>query len=429
MANGRPRPRRAAARVPDAQDTGPERTMTDHAHTGYPQPPASPKAPPRTNILYSERFRAILYQVVLIGVVIGIGFFLVSNTLYNLSQRGINSGYGFLDTRAGFDIGEAMIAYSNNDTYGRALVVGILNTIKVAVIGIVLATIVGVVMGIARLSTNWLVARFASLYVEVMRNIPLLLQLFFWYGLLINILPRPRDSWNPLPGVFISNRGVKHPIMAEHPVWIWVLVALALGAVAAVLYARWANRRQEATGRRPPVFWPSLGIIVGAGAAVWLLGGAPTGINAPVLQGFNFVGGSTVSPEFLALLLGLVIYTGAFIAEIVRSGIQAVNYGQTEAAKAVGLNPSNTLRLVILPQALRVIIPPVTSQYLNLTKNSSLAIAIGYPDLVSVGNTALNQSGQAIEIIAIFMAVYLTLSLLTSVFMNWYNGRIALVER
>ncbi|MBV6656353.1 MAG: amino acid ABC transporter permease [Devosiaceae bacterium] len=404
--------------------------MTDHAHTGFPQPPApEAKAPPRTNLLYSEKFRAIIYQVVLIGVVIGVGFFLVSNTLTNLAERGINSGYDFLDVRAGFDIGEAMIEYTNDDTYGRALLVGILNTIKVAFVGIVLASIVGVIMGIARLSSNWLVAKFASFYVEVMRNIPLLLQLFFWYGVIIATLPRPRDSWTLLPGVFLSNRGLKYPVMAEDPIWIWVLVAMAAGAVGAYLFARWATKRQEETGVRPPVFWPALGIIVGAGAAMWLIGGAPTAINAPELRGFNFRGGATISPEFLALLLGLVIYTGAFIAEIVRSGIQAVNYGQTEAAKAVGLNPNHTLRLVVLPQALRVIIPPVTSQYLNLTKNSSLAIAIGYPDLVAVGNTALNQSGQAIEIISIFMIVYLSLSLLTSVFMNWYNGRIALTER
>ena len=406
--------------------------MTDHAHTGMGSPGPSaprPKAPPKSNLIYSEKFRAIVYQVVLIAVVIGIGFFLVSNTLSNLAQRGIQSGYGFLDLRAGFDIGEAMIEYSNNDTYGRALVVGIMNTMKVAFLGIILATIVGVIVGIARLSTNWLVARLASVYVEVLRNIPLLLHLFFFYGLLINILPRPRDSWTLLPGVFLSNRGLKYPVMADHPIWLWVVIAMLVGAVAAYLYARWADKKQAATGVRPKTLLPSIGFIFGFGILAWVIGGMPTEVNAPELRGFNFAGGQSLSPEFLALLLGLTIYTSAFIAEIVRSGIQAVNYGQTEAAKAVGLNPGNTLRLVILPQALRVIIPPITSQYLNLTKNSSLAIAIGYPDLVSVGQTALNQSGQAIEIISIWMIVYLSLSLLTSVFMNWYNGRIALTER
>ncbi len=404
--------------------------MTDHAHTGIPTPPApEAKAAPKDNIFYSEKFRAILYQVVLIAVVIFIGFFLVSNTLANLAARGIQSGYGFLDVRAGFDIGEALIEYTNDDTYGRALLVGILNTVKVAFFGIILATIVGVIMGIARLSTNFLVARFASVYVEFLRNIPLLLHLFFIYGLLINILPRPRDSWTPLPGVFMSNRGLKYPVMADDPIWIWVLIAMLVGAIGAYLLARRADRIQADTGQRPKTLLPSLGLIFGAGIAVWLIGGAPTAVNSPELRGFNFQGGQSLSPEFLALLLGLTIYTSAFIAEIVRSGIQAVNYGQTEAAKAVGLNPGSTLRLVVLPQALRVIIPPITSQYLNLTKNSSLAIAIGYPDLVSVGNTALNQSGQAIEIIAVFMTVYLSLSLITSLFMNWYNGRIALTER
>lgn len=412
--------------------------MTDHAHSGSPAKtttgapaPRTPKtkAAPRENLFYSEKFRAILYQVLLIGVVIAVGFFLVSNTLNNLAQRGIQTGYGFLDVRSGFDVSEAMIDYTADSSYGRAVLVGILNTIKVAAFGIILATILGVIMGIARLSTNWLVARFASIYVEVMRNIPLLLQLFFWYGLVISLFPRPRDALNPLPGVFFSNRGVKYPVMAEHPIWIWVMLAMLAGAVGAYLYARWADRKQEATGLRPRTLLPTLGMIFGSGVIVWLIGGAPSEVNMPVLQGFNFQGGQTVSPEFIALLLGLVVYTGAFIAEIVRSGIQAVSYGQTEAAKAVGLNPSHTLRLIILPQALRVILPPVTSQYLNLTKNSSLAIAIGYPDLVSIGNTTLNQSGQAIEMISIMMAVYLTLSLLTSAFMNWYNGRIALTER
>lgn len=410
--------------------------MTDHAHSSVGTPGRNvgpsdpkPKAAPKTNLFYSEKFRSIVYQVVLIGVVIGIGFFLVSNTLSNLAARGIQSGYGFLDIRAGFDVSEAMIAYTSDSSYGRALLVGVLNTIKIAFIGIILATILGVVMGIARLSSNWLVAKFASAYVEVMRNIPLLLQLFFWYGLVIGLLPRPRDSWTPLPGVFMSNRGIKYPVMADHPIWIWVMLAMLAGAIVAYLYARRADAIQAKTGVRPRTLLPSLVFILGGAFIVWLIGGAPTQVNAPELQGFNFSGGATISPEFLALLLGLVIYTGAFIAEIVRSGIQAVSYGQTEAAKAVGLNPGDTLRLVVLPQALRVIIPPVTSQYLNLTKNSSLAIAIGYPDLVAIGNTALNQSGQAIEIISIWMIVYLSLSLLTSVFMNWYNGRIALTER
>ncbi|MEM6382201.1 MAG: amino acid ABC transporter permease [Pseudomonadota bacterium] len=406
--------------------------MTDHAHTGVGTPgPSGPsgKAQPKSSLIYSEKFRAVIYQVVLIVTVVAIGYYLYSNTLANLAARGIQSGFGFLDVRAGFDINDSLIEYSNNSTYGQAFLVGILNTIRVAFFGIILATVLGVIMGIARLSTNWMVNKFASIYVEVLRNIPLLLHLFFLYGLLINVLPRPRDSWVLGPSIFFSNRGLKVPVMADHPIWMWVFIAMLAGAVAAYLYARRADRIQAATGNRPPTFLPSLGLIFGFGVLVWLVGGAPTEVNAPELRGFNFQGGATLRAEFLALLLGLVIYTSAFIAEIVRSGIQAVNYGQTEAAKAVGLNPGQNLRLVILPQALRVIIPPITSQYLNLTKNSSLAIAIGYPELVAVGQTALNQSGQAIEVVGIWMAVYVTLSLLTSVFMNWYNGRIALTER
>ncbi len=409
--------------------------MTDHAHSGLsgpsaPQPRApQPKATSSDNIFYSEKFRAALYQIVLIATVVFIGYYLFTNTLANLAERGIQSGFDFLDVRAGFDINDSLIEYSNNETYGRAFLVGILNTIRVAFFGIILATILGVIMGIARLSSNWLVAKFASIYVEVLRNIPLLLHLFFIYGVLIATLPRPRDSWILGPSVFFSNRGLKFPIMAEHPIWIWVFLAMLAGAIAAYLYARRADRIQAETGNRPSTLLPSLGLIFGFGIAAWLIGGAPTEVNAPELSGFNFEGGATLRAEFIALLLGLVIYTSAFIAEIVRSGIQAVSYGQTEAAKAVGLNPGDTLRLVVLPQALRVIIPPITSQYLNLTKNSSLAIAIGYPELVAVGQTALNQSGQAIEVVAIWMAVYVTLSLLTSIFMNWYNGRIALTER
>lgn len=378
---------------------------------------------------YNEQFRSILYQVVLIATVVGIGLFLVSNTLHNLAVRGIATGFGYLSGESGFPISEALISHAATSSYGRALVVGILNTIKIAVVGIILASLLGTIVGIARLSSNWLVAKLASTYVEVIRNIPLLLQLFVWYGIVTAVLPSPRQALQPLPSVFLSNRGFKIPIMAEHPIWVWVVLAFFVALVACWFIGRWADRKQADTGKRPSVLLINIGTIIGLPLLVWLIGGAPTQVDAPVLKGFNFSGGATMTPEYVALLIGLVTYTSSFIAEIVRSGIQAVNYGQTEASKALGLSPGQTLRLVILPQSLRVIIPPVTSQYLNLTKNSSLAVAIGYPDLVSVTNTTLNQTGQAIEAIAIMMTVYLVLSLATSAFMNWYNTRIALVER
>ena len=298
-----------------------------------------------------------------------------------------------------------------------------------AINGIVLATLLGTIVGVARLSSNWLVAKLATVYVEALRNIPLLLQLFFWYALITVSLPGPRQALNPLAGVFLSNRGLMFPIPASDPVFPAMGIAFLVGIVGAVLVDRWAVKRQAATGQQFPVFSAAAGLILGLPILVWLFGGAPTEMDMPALRGFNFRGGLTLSPEFAALLFGLTLYTATFIAEIVRGGIVAVPHGQTEASEALGLKRSWTLRLVVLPQALRIIIPPTTSQYLNLTKNSSLAVAIGYPDLVSIGNTTLNQTGQAIEAISIFMAVYLFLSLAISMFMNWYNTRIALVER
>jgi general L-amino acid transport system permease protein len=355
-------------------------------------------------------------------------WFLVSNTLHNLAVRHIATGFGFLGREAGFAIGETPIDYTPANTYGRAIAVGLLNTLRVTVIGLVLSTIWGTVVGIARLSRNWLVARLATVYVEVMRNIPLLLQLFFWYALITENMPGPRQAHQPLPGVFISNRGLKMPALRGDAL-DWMLGGLALAIVAILVLAHWGNKRREATGRIFPLVRVAIGLLVALPVLGWLISGASLTLDEPVLRGFNFVGGITLSPEFAALLAGLVIYTSAFIAEVVRSGIQAVNTGQWEAAGSLGLRRSLTLRLVVLPQALRVIVPPMTSQYLNLTKNSSLAVAIGYPDIVSVVNTTLNQTGQAIEGILIIMAAYLTVSLTISIFMNWYNKRIALVER
>jgi general L-amino acid transport system permease protein len=391
--------------------------------------PKVPLAAPKRSLSWNEPgVRAVVYQIVALTLVGWVVWFLVSNTLHNLQVRNISTGFGFLDREAGFAIGESIIAYNPADTYGRAIFVGIVNTLRVAVLGIILATILGTLIGIGRLSKNWLLSRVCSAYIEVMRNVPLLLQLFFWYALITENMPGPRQAYNPLPGVFISNRGLKVPGL-EGTSMDWILVALVLAIVGTVLLAHWARKRQEATGQIFPLGRVALGLFIGLPIIGWLISGASLTLSMPVLKGFNFVGGISMSPEFSALLAGLVIYTAAFVAEVVRSGIQSVNKGQWEAADSLGLSKARVLRLVVLPQALRVIVPPMTSQYLNLTKNSSLAVAIGYPDIVAVVNTTMNQTGQAIEGILIIMAAYLTVSLSISVFMNLYNKRIALVER
>jgi general L-amino acid transport system permease protein len=346
-----------------------------------------------------------------------------------VERQSIATGFGFLEKEASFEIGESLISYSAADSYARALWVGVLNTLKVSFIGIVLTVLLGTFIGIARLSTNWLVSRLAAVYIEVLQDIPVLLQLFFWYAFFYEMLPSPRQALNPVSGVFLSNRGLMMAVPAEHPAWGYMGWALLLACGLVWLLRRWARQRQARTGRGFPVLWAGLGLIVGLPLLTWALGGAPTEMDVPHLAGFNFKGGIAISPEFAALLFGLVLYTAAFVAEIVRAGIQSVSKGQTEAANSLGLRPGLVLNLVVLPQALRVIIPPLTSQMLNLTKNSSLAVAIGYPDFVSVANTTINQTGQAIEGVAMIMIVYLGFSLLTSAFMNWYNKKIALVER
>jgi len=377
----------------------------------------------------SERQRGILYQVLLLAIVVGVGWYLVSNTLHNLSSRQIQVGFGFLGKEAGFEIAEKHIAYEASDSYGRAFLVGMVNTLLVAALGIVVATVLGTLLGVARLSSNWLIARLASAYVEVMRNVPLLLQLFVWYGLFTELLPGVREAIDVGGWLFVSQRGFRFAWPAPHAAWAACGWALLAGVALAAAWARLASRHQAATGVRRPTGLPSLALVVGLPVLAWAAYGAPTAVEVPVLEGFDFQGGRVVSPEFMALLIGLSTYTAAFIAEVVRAGILAVPRGQGEAAMALGLTPGQRLRLITLPQALRVIIPPMTSQYLNLTKNSSLAVAIGYPDLVAVANTTMNQTGQAIEAIAILMAVYLTISLLISLLMNAYNNRVRLVER
>ncbi|MBB5695109.1 amino acid ABC transporter permease [Muricoccus pecuniae] len=389
------------------------------------------RTPPKRQLRLSwadERIRAIVWQVLIVGAVVGIVWWLVRNTQHNLEVRRIATGFGFLQREAGLPIGEHLIEYTPASTYLRALTVGVLNTLKVAVIGIVLATVLGTVIGIARLSKNWLLAKVSAVYVEVIRDVPLLLQLLFWYTILQG-LPAPRQALNPVAGVFLSNRGLRLPFLDWEAGHSWALLAFVAGCFATWFYARTMRRRRMQDGQPRPIWPAALGFLIGLPVVAWWLGGAPTGVEWPALRGFNFQGGMTISPEYFALLIGLTTYTAGFIAEIVRAGILAVSQGQWEAAQALGLRPGTVLRQVVLPQALRVIVPPMTSQYLNLTKNSSLAVAIGYQDIVSIANTTLNQTGQAIEGIAIIMLVYLTISLSISLFMNWYNSRIALVER
>lgn len=372
---------------------------------------------------------SILYQVLSVLVVALLSYYLISNTLNNLERQSISTGFGFVEKESSFEIGESLIRYSAADTYGRALVVGFLNTLIVSFIGIILTVILGTILGIARLSTNWLVSRLSAIYIEVFQDIPILLQLFFWYAFFYEMLPSPRQAFHPINGVFLCNRGLIFGIPQWHPAFKFMALALVIGIVIVLVLRKWAKDRQAATGQIFPLVRVSLGLIIGLPLLAWLTTGMPMQMNMPELKGFNFKGGISVSPEFTALLLGLVLYTAAFVAEVVRAGIQSVSKGQTEAALSIGLKPTQVLNLVILPQALRVIIPPLTSQMLNLTKNSSLAVAIGYPDFVSVAGTTINQTGQAIEGVALIMIVYLVFSLSTSAFMNWYNKKIALVER
>ena len=387
----------------------------------------------RVSLLYDPTARSIFFQALVLVVVIALVYFGVSNAARNLREAGIASGFGFLDARAGFDIGQTLIQYTNDSNYFRAFLVGLLNTLVVAAIGIVLATVIGFVVGLGRLSHNWLVQKIATVYVEVLRNIPLLLQLLFWYKAVLSILPSPRASGLEAGqeiAFTINNRGLYIPRIIPEDGASLVLYAAILALIAWFVIGNWAKKRQIATGQQFPVFLTGMGLLIGLPLLAALVTGIPFSTEYASLQGFNMGGGWVIQPEFMALLLGLSLYTAAFIAEIVRAGILAVSRGQTEASFALGLRPGHTNRLVIIPQAMRVIIPPLTSQYLNLTKNSSLAVAIGYPELVSVfGGTVLNQTGQAVEVLAITMGVYLTISLLTSAFMNWFNSKVALVER
>ena len=385
---------------------------------------------PKESVWQNPAIRSVVFQFILIFLVVGTGYYFFNNALNNLERQGIASGFDFLKDPAGFDIIMHLVDYNEQSSYFTAFIVGLLNTLILAFLGIIFATMLGFIIGIARLSKNFILNKIAAAYIETFRNIPLLLQIFFWYFAILRHLPHPRHSITPIENIFINIRGIyiPSPIPKDiYDIFFWITCGLI---IIAIIWARYAKIKQINTGKQLPVFWPTiLGFIFILGLLRLILG-SPFNWEYPVLRGFNFTGGIVIIPELIAMIVALSIYTASFLAEMVRAGILAVNYGQTEAAYSLGLSRNRTMSLVIIPQALRVIIPPLTSQYLNLTKNSSLAAAIAYPDLVSVfAGTVLNQTGQAIEVIGITMTIYLSISLIISMFMNWYNKRIALVER
>ncbi|GBD47330.1 amino acid ABC transporter permease [Methylopila sp. Yamaguchi] len=393
--------------------------------------PAPAARPQSTSSIWNDaRFRGNVAQIVVVAVVALLLGAMIWNAQENLSNQRIASGFGFLNQTAGFGLNQTLIPYNESSSYGRALLVAILNTLLVAVVGIVFATILGFLVGVGRLSKNWMVRKVCTVYVEVTRNLPLLFHILFWYLAVLAAMPAARNSYSIFGEVFINNRGVYIPRIVFGEGSHVGFIAFAIAVVCVIVLNKWATARREKTGQQFPVFWTSVALLVGLPFVGFALVGFPLTLETPVLKGFNFVGGSRLLPEFAALVVALSIYTGGFIAEIVRAGIKAVSHGQSEAAASLGLKPNLSTRLVVIPQAMRVMIPPLTSQYLNLTKNSSLAAFIGYPELVQVfAGTTLNQTGQAIEIIAITMGCYLVISLVTSLFMNWYNRRVALIER
>jgi general L-amino acid transport system permease protein len=390
----------------------------------------APRTPPKKRdwSWRSQAFRGLLYQIIAVVIIGSVAWWLASNTAENMRVRGIKSGFDFLTQPAGFDIGESLTAFDSNDPYWKAFLIGVSNTLRVAIIGIIATTILGTLIGVGRFSRNGLVRGLCQAYVELFRNVPVLLQLLMWYLLFTEFLPDIADA-KQLGPFFLSKGGFTFPA----PVWatghLWALFGLIAGGIAAWFYRGKAQQKFEATGQLSSMFWVPVGIVLVGGVLGWLAGGMPSEFKYPSKGEFAIEGGGALTPEFMAVLLGLTLYTAAFVAEVVRSGIQSVARGQSEAAQALGLAKGQEMQKVLLPQALRVIIPPMTNQFLNLTKNSSLAVAIGYPDVVSISNTALNQTGRAVECIALIMAVYLTTSLLTSFFMNWYNAKSAIKER
>ena len=386
---------------------------------------------PSNPVFWNDPFyRSIFVQFVAFVLVVFAGKYLFDNTIENMARQGIASGFGFLGTTSGFDVTSSLIEYDSSSSYGRAFWVGLLNTLLVSGVSIFFATVIGFTVGIARLSNNWLVAKIATIYIEVLRNIPLLLQIFFWYFAVLRPLPSPRESIEMFNSIFVNNRGLYLPSPNFEDGSMWILIAFIVAIVSVIFMSRWSKRRHDDEGKEFPLFSTSIAILISLPLLALIGTGFPVTWDMPALQGFNFQGGMVVIPEFVALSIALSTYTAAFIAEVVRAGIQSVSTGQTEAASALGLKTGQVLRFVTIPQALRVIIPPLTNQYLNLAKNSSLAAAIAYPDLVLIfAGTVLMQTGQAVEIIFITMAMYLLMSLVISLFMNWYNKRIELVER
>lgn len=393
-----------------------------------PSSQSMPSNEDKASLLNSISFRGYAYQAVLILIVVATGWYLYSNVTGNLERQGIATGFGFLDEPAGFDIGESFIPFDASQSYGDALLVGILNTLYISFFSIITATILGVTMGVLSVSNHPVFQHFSRAYVEIARNIPVVLHVIF-FATLIQNLPLPKQAFHPLPGVFLSNRGLIFAVPVYDPVYLAVFAAFLAAIAGAIGLHYWARRHREKTGQYIEAGKMSLILVLGLPLLVWFVGGAPLEWNAPVLKGFNFRGGFAVTPEFVALLVGLSFYSGAFIAEIVRSGIEAVPKGQFEAAKAVGLKPGFVMRYVIFPQALRIMIPPIASKYLSLAKNSSLGVLIGYPDIVNIGNTTMNQTGQAVEAVVIMMLVYLTISLVISTFMNVYNHLSRIRER
>ncbi len=399
---------------------------SESATPGRPPPKRAPMS--FDGLWHNLGFRSFIYQVLVIGLVVLTATYMLSNAQSALDKRGIKTGFSFLNEEAGFAIGESLIDYDSDQNFIRAYQVAILNTLKVSIVSVLGATLLGVLIGIARLSSNWFVSRFSSFYIEIFRNTPQLVQIVFWYTL-VTRMPHPKQSWDISEVIFFSNRGMVTAWPVSNTAYLWIALAWVVACVGAYCINRWADQYRRRTGRAIKVLWWNLALIIGLPIVAWFASGTPTAMDIPKLQGFNFVGGLALSPEFIALMLGLSLYIAAFIAEIVRAGVQAVSRGQIEAARAVGLGRIDLYTKVILPQALRVIIPPATSQYVSLAKNSSLGVAIGYPELFNVNNTITTVSGNTIECIGIMMSVYLCIAFSIAIVMNLYNRAVQIKER
>jgi general L-amino acid transport system permease protein len=387
-----------------------------------------------TNVLLrlwrNKEARAVIVQIATLALLLAFFAYIIDNAVQNLARLGKDFSFGFLWEPANYDINQHLIPYTLEDTHFRAMLVGILNTLLVAVCGVVLATIMGFVLGVLRLSKNWLINRIVYFFIEFTRNVPVLLHILLVYGIILNVLPVPRQALSVGEGIFLTNRGFFVPKPVFGDAFVWTVAAIVVAVSLALGFRNWAKKVQDETGKIYPVFWIGLAIVVALPGVIFAATGAPLTWEVPKLTGFNFQGGMVMRPEFLSLWLALSYYTSAFIAEIVRAGILSVSWGQTEAAYAIGLRPNRTLQLIVIPQALRVIVPPLTSQFLNLTKNSSLAIAIGYMDIVAtIGGISLMQTGKEMESMIVVLSIYLCFSLVISAFMNWYNKKIKLVER